>query len=213
MAPATVPDGRERILSAAARLFYERGIRAVGTKQIVDEAGTGKNLLYTHFATKDDLVAAYLQRSADRLRRRSAERVQDAAGDDAGDRIVALVTEVGHRVLRPGNRGCPFRNYLAEFPEADDPDASSDAVLPGADAVARRTVEESRDVIERLARELAGPGAGAVLADQVNLVIDGLYAQGAYRRRPAGDPPVAAVLAAVELVRSLVGDGVISPRR
>lgn len=203
MARTATQGGRERILSVAARLFYEQGIRAVGMKQIIDEAGTGKSLLYSHFATKDDLVEAYLEWSGARLGP-SAALAREAAGDDPGDRILAIVTDVGHRVLRPGGRGCPFRNYLVEFPEArNEPDAGA-ADPSGPASLARRTLGASRSVIEELSREHAGPDEGAVLAEQVGLIVDGLYAQAAHRVRTDGEPPVSGVLAAVRLARTLV---------
>jgi AcrR family transcriptional regulator len=43
-------------------LFYERGIHAAGVDLIVAESGADKTTLYSHFKTKDDLVAAYLER-------------------------------------------------------------------------------------------------------------------------------------------------------
>jgi len=43
-------------------LFYERGIHAAGVDLIVAESGAAKTTLYSHFKTKDDLVAAYLER-------------------------------------------------------------------------------------------------------------------------------------------------------
>lgn len=193
------PDGRDRILDAAGRLFYARGVRAVGMQQIIDEAGTGKSVLYAHFATKDDLVEAYLERWATALAR-SADRALREAGDDPGDRIVAAVTHAGHRVLRAGGRGCPLRNYLVEFPGPDDgTDAGS-----GPSALARRRLRESRSVVDRAARELAGPVAGPVLAEQVRLVVDGLFACAAHRSPGDDEPPVGAVLAAVEMVGAMV---------
>src|SRR5215467_1839451 len=55
---------RERILAAAADLFYRHGIRAVGVEAIAEAAGTNKMTLYRHFESKDELVAEYLRRLA-----------------------------------------------------------------------------------------------------------------------------------------------------
>src|ERR1043166_3929511 len=51
---------RDRIVAAACDLFYRDGIRAVGVDAIAAAAGTNKMTLYRHFASKDELVAAYL---------------------------------------------------------------------------------------------------------------------------------------------------------
>ena len=53
---------RERILDTAFRLFYARGIRAVGVDLIIAESGVAKATFYKHFPAKDDLVLAYLDR-------------------------------------------------------------------------------------------------------------------------------------------------------
>jgi AcrR family transcriptional regulator len=50
------------VLSTASRLFYAHGVRAVGVEWIVAESGVAKTCLYRHFQTKDDLVAAFLER-------------------------------------------------------------------------------------------------------------------------------------------------------
>ena len=51
---------RERIMATASPPLLRRGIQAVGIQRIIDEAGIAKASLYAHFASKDDLVAAYL---------------------------------------------------------------------------------------------------------------------------------------------------------
>src|SRR6185436_3387708 len=51
---------RRRLIAAADGLFYGQGIRAVGVDAIAAAAGVTKRTLYYHFASKDDLVAAYL---------------------------------------------------------------------------------------------------------------------------------------------------------
>src|SRR5580692_8697831 len=55
------PEVRTQILKVADRLFYEQGIRAIGVNAIAAEAGISKKTLYQHFASKDDLIVAYLQ--------------------------------------------------------------------------------------------------------------------------------------------------------
>src|ERR1035437_6658165 len=56
------PTMNERILETADRLFYLRGIRAVGVDTIAAEIGISKRTLYNHFPAKDALISAYLAR-------------------------------------------------------------------------------------------------------------------------------------------------------
>src|SRR4051794_14804143 len=52
---------RDRLLDAAARLFYEQGVH-VGVDAICRNAGASKKSLYELFGTKDELLAASLDR-------------------------------------------------------------------------------------------------------------------------------------------------------
>ena len=58
MSVQPTPKPRERIVSAAAKLFYDHGINAVGIAQICQAANVSKRTLYQHFDTKDALVVA-----------------------------------------------------------------------------------------------------------------------------------------------------------
>ena len=55
-------ETRRRLLDSADALFYEGGIRATGVEVLAKRAGVTKMTLYSHFASKDDLVVAYLER-------------------------------------------------------------------------------------------------------------------------------------------------------
>src|SRR6267154_63476 len=54
-------SARERILETAEDLFSREGIRAVGIDAIIEKSGVAKMSLYRSFASKDDLIAAYLE--------------------------------------------------------------------------------------------------------------------------------------------------------
>ena len=55
-------DPKERILAAAYELFSRRGIRDVGVDELIRESGVAKATFYRHFASKDDLALAFLER-------------------------------------------------------------------------------------------------------------------------------------------------------
>ena len=59
---------REHVLAVASELFYWNGIRATGIDRVAAEAGVAPTTLYRVFASKDDLIGAYIER-ADRLYR------------------------------------------------------------------------------------------------------------------------------------------------
>jgi AcrR family transcriptional regulator len=147
------PSARERILDVADRLFYERGIHAVGVDAIVAESNTAKTTLYSHFRSKDELVAAYLRRRCERWRERLATELA-ARGGSASDRILHVFEVLGQWFAEPDFRGCPFMNAMAEF-TGDHPAAiatrehrrgllatlaqlSADAGAPAPDALATR---------------------------------------------------------------------------
>lgn len=51
---------RERILAAAAELFAHQGFNATAVNDLHAAARVSKRTLYQHFASKDDLILAYL---------------------------------------------------------------------------------------------------------------------------------------------------------
>src|ERR1700743_3681807 len=69
MAPAGRPGSlgrgaRPRILAAARVLFARPGIHATSINELRAEARVSKRTLYQQFASKDELVLAYLDESA-----------------------------------------------------------------------------------------------------------------------------------------------------
>lgn len=67
-------DAGARVLETAYRLFYSRGIHAVGVDLVTAESGVTKTALYNNFGSKDQLVTAYL-RERDRRWQQDVDRV------------------------------------------------------------------------------------------------------------------------------------------
>lgn len=93
-------DRRADLLAAAARRFVEVGIRATTMEDIASEAGAGKATLYRHFANKDAVIDALLDREVARLEKRLEDAV--ASSPTAAARIEAVfVTGVEFLVTHP----------------------------------------------------------------------------------------------------------------
>jgi AcrR family transcriptional regulator len=109
-------SARERILTAAYVLFSRRGIRAVGTEEVIERAGVAKATLYRHFATKNDLVLAVLQRREELWTHGLIEERSRQRGNTPEEQLLAIF-DVLHDwfQLRDGYEGCSFINVLLEL--------------------------------------------------------------------------------------------------
>src|SRR5215472_14779121 len=114
-------SARERVLSAAYELFSRRGIRAVGTDEVIERAGVARATLYRHFATKDELVLAVLQRREEVWTHGLIEAQSRQRGSTPEEQLLAIF-DVMHDwfQLRDGYEGCSFINVLLEL-GADHP--------------------------------------------------------------------------------------------
>lgn len=175
-------EARDRVVAAASRLFYAKGIRAVGMSEVIAEAGCGKNLVYRYFPSKDDLVAAYLERFLD-TRERLARQAADEAGDDPREQILALTRDILDRSRHRAYRGCAARNYLVE--SHGERDAAAE--------VARAYLKRSRrDLRSRVGA--VGVADPDVVTERIWLIHEGLYGCGVHGTgKAAGAQAVAMV--------------------
>src|SRR6187399_283115 len=124
----TISDGRasappkaaKKILDVAYDLFYRLGIRAVGVDEIVRQAGVTKPSLYRSFPSKDELAASYLRAYEFEFWARFDQMAAEHPGD-ARKQIVAFLSRVGRRAVKPDYRGCGMTNAAIEYPEPDHP--------------------------------------------------------------------------------------------
>jgi AcrR family transcriptional regulator len=84
---------REALLAAAERLFAERGVHAVGNRQISEAAGQGNNAAVSyHFGTKADLIRAIARKHAEQIERIRERMMAGIAGStDLRDWVACLV--------------------------------------------------------------------------------------------------------------------------
>ncbi|GGP71667.1 TetR/AcrR family transcriptional regulator [Saccharothrix coeruleofusca] len=157
-------DHRTRLLDAAERLFYERGVRAVGVDEVRAASGVPLKRLYQCFPSKEELVVAYLRRRDQRWRASLAESV--ARRDD---RVPAVFDWLENWFREPGFRGCAFVNSFGEL------GATSDAVA--------RTAKEHKDALRHYLVDLVRGFAAdpEELGEQLLLLVEGAITSAAVR--------------------------------
>jgi AcrR family transcriptional regulator len=152
---------RQRLFDAAARLFYEEGIRGVGVDAIAREAGTTKMALYRHFESKDALITAWLEQLAAQYAGVLDELAQRHAGSPE-KQILGFAQFIADDLARASHRGCPFINSIAELPDASH--------LARLLVAAHKARQLSR--LEKLCRE-AGVAHPAAAAVHLSCVLEG----------------------------------------
>ena len=111
---------RDRLLAAADRLFYRDGLRASGIDAVIAEAGVAKMTLYSHFKSKDELIAEYLRQRGARTREWLATTAARRAAQ-SGDWIAGLFAALKEWFASPDYRGCAFINAASELPDPAHP--------------------------------------------------------------------------------------------
>jgi AcrR family transcriptional regulator len=163
--PEPKPTMNERILETADRLFYLKGIRAIGVDTIAAEVGISKRTLYNHFPSKDALISAYLERRFVQPRDSSRSPVEQ---------ILGTFDSLERRFASKDFRGCPFVNAVAEV----GPENRSVRKIAVAFKESRRLW--FRDLLVQIG--VADPEG---LATQLVLLVDGSIAQDLVRDDPA----------------------------
>jgi AcrR family transcriptional regulator len=115
-----------RILNAAARLFYRRGIRAVSVDEVAAAASVTKVTVYKHYRAKDELVASCLHALDQRFFDWFVHEVE-ARTDDPHGRLLAVFDVLDLWFRRRDFRGCAFINTTVEL--ADPRHPAQDAVM------------------------------------------------------------------------------------
>lgn len=170
----TTIDTRHRIIQAAERLYYSHGVRAVSVDAIALRAGVTKKTIYYHFRSKDDISAAYLearnQPNLDALR-----GWFEAGGATLEGKVRGIFEGLAKVARNPRWRGCAFLRTAYEL-----------ASMPGHPAF-KAGAAHKKSFEDWLASRLKGEGihAGAEVARQIGLLIDGAFSAALIHRDAA----------------------------
>ena len=184
-------SARQRLLDAAALLFRRDGIRAIGIDTVLAEAGVCKASLYRAFASKDELVAAFLV-DTDTRYWQWFDRLMARHPDAPRQQVRDLFAAVAEFTTRPDFRGCPFINTAVEFREPSHPGR----------AVAVAHKREMRRRLEELCDRL-GAADPAGLAGRLHLLMEGAYSAG--NTLGASGPAALVAEAAEAMVEAALG--------
>jgi AcrR family transcriptional regulator len=112
-------SGRERVMRAAYELFSRQGTRTVGVDAVISEAGVAKMTLYRNFASKDDLILAFLERRETLWTMGWVRAESQRRGDTPVQRLLAIFEIFGEWFARPDFEGCSFITTLLEVTNRD----------------------------------------------------------------------------------------------
>jgi AcrR family transcriptional regulator len=188
---ASTETTRDRIITAAATLFYGEGIRAVSVDAVAEKAGVTKRTLYYHFDSKDELITAYLE-GRDQPNLALFQRWYAEAEGGVEARIRAIFDRLAKSARHPKWKGCGFLRTSAELIN-----------MPGHPAI-KAGVAHKRRVEDWLTTvfEAEGIAEPRKLGRQMVLLLDGGFAVVLMNRDPsymqtAGEAAAALVTAAV----------------
>jgi AcrR family transcriptional regulator len=181
------PRPRERILEAATRLFADEGIHATSVDRVIAEAGVAPMTVYRHFAGKDELVTATLERWSKQWLGWLRDEAAGEDGDDPGARLDGLWDALEKWFADEGFRGSYVANVATEL-----------RAKPGHPAQATIATHRTalRELLQDIATTAGVPSApGAAL--QLHMLIDGATAVAVVDRQPGAAASARAMAATV----------------
>ncbi|EPG9632144.1 TetR/AcrR family transcriptional regulator [Acinetobacter baumannii] len=159
---------RQKILDAAATLFYNDGITATGINTVTAKADVAKMSLYNNISSKGELVDAYIaarhQEWLDLYQKR-LEKTKTAK--EAILAVFDAYQDHAEFAYEKGFRGCGLLNAAAEFP----------ANSSGRNAVRQHKEQVEAIVAEHLNRLLKDSQRVSYIASQLSFLLEGSMAR------------------------------------
>ena len=162
-------QNRERILTAAERLFRQRGVDAVGLAELMKEAGFTQGGFYNHFASKEALVSEVISKAVDEGQQQLGTAIARSRrrGIDPLTRQIKLY-------LSPTQRddidcGCAMAGFVGEIPHLSKAAQASyaDALEQTFNQIAQMVLDQD----SKLTREEARARAISLYSHMVGSVL------------------------------------------
>ena len=114
MSSVKLKSTRDKIIDVAGPLFYREGFRAIGVDRVIAEASVAKATFYNHFASKDDLIVAWIEKAE-----ASANANLPPTGGPAP--LFAYADHMIDIAHKPWCMGCTYQGTAAEFKDEAHP--------------------------------------------------------------------------------------------
>lgn len=155
---------RDRVIEAAADMFYRDGFHAVGLDRLLDEVGVTKTTFYNHFDSKEGLILNVLEDHDHWWRNEFVSKLKEFGGDEPIGQLRAVFDVLEWMFGMKEFNGCIFVNVSAEFPIPHDP--------------VHKAAADHKHSMELILRDLAlraGASDPVSLAEELAVIMEGSY--------------------------------------
>lgn len=163
----------------AERIFYARGIQAVGMARLRSVAGVPMKRIYELFPSKDALVVRSLRRRHERMMSQISSHIKEV--EDPQSRVLGIFDWLHQWFSSPDFRGCPWMNAYGELG-------------PTNPAIAAEVHHHQRDFRALLTAVPTAAGYSQTVSSAIYLLVEGAVAAAAIEHtpRPAAEARAAA---------------------
>lgn len=130
-------------MGAAYELFAQRGIRDVGIAELILRAGVAKATFYGHFASKDELVLAFLERCHQNLTVEQIITECRRRSDEPTAQLLAIFDVLDGWFRRDDFQACAFVSTMLEMGTTHPLGEASISYLAQVRAFMRALAEEA----------------------------------------------------------------------
>lgn len=152
-------ETKERILATASAMFLEKGVAAVGMRDIFAAAQLTQGGFYRHFESKEELIAEAISRALDRLIAMLEDETNGKSPAEAVEKIVSIYLRQSRGKQQPYL--CPLAMLGAELSHCN----------PQVRAVARAGYKRLVQLVENRLQSLVKTGAPVLASAIVSTMV------------------------------------------